>query len=94
MAKTYHDTVFLILFARQYSIPELLKHAFYELLASVEFWATLTANRRQIRLTEDNLLRLYIARFVLQRRWRETVVRAPYMDEKGASTCRGTGTRA
>ncbi|KAL1937114.1 hypothetical protein VTO73DRAFT_15085 [Trametes versicolor] len=88
---TYHDALFIILFARQYGIPELLKRAFYELLASAEFWATLTADRKQIRLTEADLLRLYNARHVLQQRWREAVVLAPYMDEKGVSTCRGNG---
>ncbi|KAL1937353.1 hypothetical protein VTO73DRAFT_13814 [Trametes versicolor] len=88
---TYHNAVFIILFARQYGIPELLKRAFYELLASAEFWAALTADPKQIRLTEADLLRLYNARHVLQQRWRETVVLAPYMDEKGVSTCQGDG---
>ncbi|EIW53644.1 uncharacterized protein TRAVEDRAFT_67072 [Trametes versicolor FP-101664 SS1] len=90
---TYHNAVFIILFARQYGIPELLKRAFYGLLASAEFWAALTADRKQIRLTEADLLRLYNARHVLQQRWRETVVLAPYMDEKGVSTCRGDGSQ-
>ncbi|KAL1936877.1 hypothetical protein VTO73DRAFT_6209 [Trametes versicolor] len=87
----YHDAVSIILFARQYGLPELLKRAFYELLASTEFWAALTADRKQIRLTETDLLRLYKARHVLQKRWCEAVVLAPYMDEKGVSTCRGDG---
>ncbi|KAL1939114.1 hypothetical protein VTO73DRAFT_10374 [Trametes versicolor] len=55
---TYHDAVFIILFARRYGLPELLKRAFYKLLTSAEFWAALTADRKQIRLTEDDLLRL------------------------------------
>ncbi|KAL1939099.1 hypothetical protein VTO73DRAFT_10359 [Trametes versicolor] len=83
--------MFIILFARKYGIPELLKRAFYELLASAEFWAALTANRRQIRLTKADLLRLYHARHVLQRRWREAVVLVAYMDEKDVLTCRGNG---
>lgn len=35
---TCHDAVFIILFARKYDIPELLNRAFYELLASTDFW--------------------------------------------------------
>ncbi|OJT13780.1 hypothetical protein TRAPUB_9675 [Trametes pubescens] len=81
---TYHDAVFIILFARKYGIPELLKRA-------AEFWAALTADRKQIRLTEDDLLRLYNARFVLQQQWRKVVVLAPYMKENGVSACRGDG---
>ncbi|KAL1947010.1 hypothetical protein VTO73DRAFT_13971 [Trametes versicolor] len=88
---TYHGAVFIILFARQYGMPELLKRAFYELLASAGFWAALTADRKHIRLAENDLLRLYNVRHVLQRRWREAVVLAPHMDEKSVSTCRGTG---
>ncbi|KAL1939087.1 hypothetical protein VTO73DRAFT_10347 [Trametes versicolor] len=67
----YPDAVFIILFARQYDLPELLKRAFYELL--------------QIRLTEHNLLHLYNTRFTVQQRWRKAVVLAPYMDEKCVS---------
>ncbi len=88
---TYHDAVFVILFARKYDIPELLKRAFYQLLASAEFCAALTADRKQIRLTEEDVLRLYNARFVLQQQWRKAVVLAPYMDENGVSACRGDG---
>ncbi|KAL1937362.1 hypothetical protein VTO73DRAFT_13823 [Trametes versicolor] len=58
---------------------------------STEFWAAPTANRKQIKLTEGDLLRLYHARHVLQRRWREAVVLVAYMDEKDVSTCRGNG---
>ncbi|KAL1939489.1 hypothetical protein VTO73DRAFT_9800 [Trametes versicolor] len=64
----YHNAVFLILFARQYGLPKLLKCAFYEPLASAEFWAALTADRKQIRLPEDDLLHLYNARFTVQQR--------------------------
>lgn len=63
---TYQAAVFIILLARKYGIPELLRRAFYELLASAEFWAALTADRKQIRLIEDDLLRLYNARLLLQ----------------------------
>ncbi|KAL1936845.1 hypothetical protein VTO73DRAFT_6922, partial [Trametes versicolor] len=87
----YHDAVSAILFAHQYDIPELLKRVFYELLASAEFWAALTADRKHIRLTEDDLLRLYNAQYVLQQRWRQAVVLAPYMHTKGVSPCRGGG---
>ncbi|KAL1937340.1 hypothetical protein VTO73DRAFT_13801 [Trametes versicolor] len=80
--------VFIILFARQYGISALLKRAFYELLASTDFWAALTADHKQMRLTEDDLLRLYNARHVLQQRWREAVVLAPYTNEQGVSACR------
>lgn len=84
----YEGAVFIIRFARQYDLPELLKRAFYDLLTSAKFWAALTADRKQIRLTEDDLLRLYNARFVLQERWRETLVVAPYTNENGVSACR------
>lgn len=86
--RSYENAVFIIHFARQYGLPELLKRAFYELLTSAEFWAALTAERKQIRLTEDDLLRLYNARFVLQERWREALVVAPYTNEQGVSACR------
>ncbi|KAL1937061.1 hypothetical protein VTO73DRAFT_15143 [Trametes versicolor] len=43
---TFHDEVPIIFFARKYGIPELLKRAFYGLLASVEFWAARTADRK------------------------------------------------
>lgn len=86
--RSYENGVFIIRFARQYDLPELLKRAFYELLTSAEFWAALTADRKQIRLTEDDLLRLYNARFVLQERWREALVVAPYTNENGMSACR------
>ncbi|KAL1937008.1 hypothetical protein VTO73DRAFT_2030 [Trametes versicolor] len=42
----YHDVVFIILFARKYNIPKLLKRTFHELLASAEFWIALTADRK------------------------------------------------
>lgn len=87
----YHNAVFNILFARLYGMPELPKRAFYELLASIDFWAALTADRKKIRPTEADLLHLYNTRFVLQERWREAVVLAPHMDENGVSTCRGNG---
>ncbi|EIW53640.1 uncharacterized protein TRAVEDRAFT_52760 [Trametes versicolor FP-101664 SS1] len=44
----YHDVVFIILFARKYSIPKLLKRTFHELLASAEFWIALTADRNSV----------------------------------------------
>ncbi|KAL1937131.1 hypothetical protein VTO73DRAFT_14541 [Trametes versicolor] len=66
--RSYENAVFIIRFARKYDIPELLQRAFYELLANADFWAALTADHRHIRLTEDDPLRMYNARFVLQER--------------------------
>ncbi|KAL1937364.1 hypothetical protein VTO73DRAFT_13825 [Trametes versicolor] len=86
--RSYENAVFIIRFARQYGVPELLKRAFYELFTSAAFWAVLAGDRKQIRLTEDDLLRLYNARFVLQQRWREALVVAPYTNKQGVSACR------
>lgn len=89
--RPYHDAIHIVLFARRHHIPELLKRAFYELLASSDFWTALNANRKQIKLTEDDLLRLYNTRFVLQQRWRDAVVVAPFTDADGKSACRAEG---
>ncbi|KAI0349902.1 hypothetical protein OH77DRAFT_1414086 [Trametes cingulata] len=84
----YREALSVILLARRYDVPRVLKRAFYELIASAEFWAALNADRRQIPLYEDDLLRLYNARHVLEQRWREAVVVAPCVNEKDKSTCR------
>ncbi|KAI0760909.1 hypothetical protein BD413DRAFT_617431 [Trametes elegans] len=79
---TYAEAVSIVLFARQYALPGVLKRAFYELLASPPFWAALVADRRQIRLHEDDLLRLYNARYVLQQAWRAAAPCVPDPDKK------------
>ncbi|KAL1937104.1 hypothetical protein VTO73DRAFT_15091 [Trametes versicolor] len=84
--RSHENAIFIIHFARQYGLPELLKRAFYELLASARFWAVLAADRKQIRLTEDDLLRLDNARLVLQDRRREALVVAPRTPTETASS--------
>ncbi|KAI0363515.1 hypothetical protein BV20DRAFT_975615 [Pilatotrama ljubarskyi] len=84
---TYLDALFIILLARRYNVQGVLKRAFYELIASQDFWDALTADRKRIRLPEGDLLRLYNARHVLEQRWREAAVVAPCTNARGESIC-------
>ncbi|KAH9847019.1 hypothetical protein C2E23DRAFT_533947 [Lenzites betulinus] len=76
---TYEEAVYIILFARQYRIPELLKRAFYELIASSEFWHVASADHKKTKLTIGDLSRLRHARHTLQTLWREAARIEPPM---------------
>ncbi|KAI0634008.1 hypothetical protein C8Q77DRAFT_1022941, partial [Trametes polyzona] len=76
-SRTHDNARYTVSFARTYKLPRLLKRAFYELLASPEFWDALAADRAQVPLTEDDALRLFHARHVLQNLWRKAVIEPP-----------------
>ncbi|KAI0824550.1 hypothetical protein BC628DRAFT_1419992 [Trametes gibbosa] len=76
-ARTHEEAAYIILLARRYRIPELLKRAFYELIASATFWDVVSASRKQTKPGIDDLLRLYEARHALQKMWRDAVLIEP-----------------
>ncbi|KAI9070282.1 hypothetical protein FKP32DRAFT_1616176 [Trametes sanguinea] len=79
--RTFKDTIYVVVLARLYDIPGLLKPAFYELITRTEFWSALYEDREHIKLLEKDLLAMVHARDTLRQWWREFVLVAPALQQ-------------
>ncbi|KAI1786268.1 hypothetical protein LXA43DRAFT_1099413 [Ganoderma leucocontextum] len=80
--RTYPSAIRAIKLARQYSIPGILRRAFYELLSSWAFWDALEPPTSQsvlddLRISEEDIRMLLVARVKLGELWRDFVVHVP-----------------
>ena len=79
---TYPFAIRAIKLARRYSIPGVLRRAFYELLSSQAFWDALKPRASQValdalRISEEDIRTLLAARVKLGVLWREFVIQVP-----------------
>ncbi|KAM5539177.1 hypothetical protein V8D89_007050 [Ganoderma adspersum] len=80
--RAYLFAIRAIKLARRYSMPGILRHAFYELLSSQAFWDALGPRASQsaldaLRIPEEDVRMLLAARVKLGMLWREFVMQVP-----------------
>lgn len=76
--RPYHDALTILPIARELHNHDAIKLALYELLASNAFWADITsAQRKDVGITDADLIRLLQARIALQGNWRAQVLTPP-----------------
>ncbi|KAI0704820.1 hypothetical protein C8Q76DRAFT_568437, partial [Earliella scabrosa] len=76
-ARPYTSAAYVVQLGRQFQIHGVLKRAFYELVSSPAFWEDLFEARKQIRLSDADVLRLVETRVALEKMWREFVLKVP-----------------
>ncbi|OSC96917.1 hypothetical protein PYCCODRAFT_1440687 [Trametes coccinea BRFM310] len=75
--KSVTHTIDVINVAREVGVPEVLRAAYYELVRSPSFWERVATRRHALALSDADLVALYHARDVLQKKWAALLFTVP-----------------
>ncbi|KAL7284893.1 hypothetical protein ACG7TL_002207 [Trametes sanguinea] len=75
--KSITHTIEVINVAREVGVPEVLRAAYYELVRSPSFWERVATRRHALALSDADLVALYHARDVLQKKWAALLFTVP-----------------